>query len=106
MHCPAPILFEIFLFCDIIQHMFKLWVKQFDDNNKITKTYQFKQDFDVRFLHAYLEIVCGDLKMETPLLVTSHYVTFNNFNRVRFNQSDFVDNIDFKYFTVELLENA
>ena len=85
--------------------MFKLWAKQYDDNNRIIKhkTYEFSQDFDVRFLHAYLEVICGDLKIETPIILTNHYVTFNNFNKVRFSATDFVDAIDFKYFGIELL---
>ena len=85
--------------------MFKLWAKQYDDNNKIVlhKTYEFKQDFDVKLLHAYLEVICNDLKMETPMLLTSHYITFNNFNKVRFNPSDFIDVVNFKYFAIELL---
>lgn len=85
--------------------MFKLWVKEFDDNNKIIKhkTFEFSQDFDVRFLRAYLEVVCNELKIETPIMLTNHYVTFNNFNRIRFGESDFVDTTEFKFLTVELL---
>ena len=85
--------------------MFRLWAKEYDDNNRIIlhKTFKFEQDFDVRFLHAYLEVVCGDLKIETPMLLTNHYVTFNNFNRVKFTESDFVDATEFKSLSIELL---
>ena len=85
--------------------MFELWAKEYDENTKIIKhkTYKFEQDFDVRFLRAYVEVICNDLKIETPIILTSHYVTFNNFNKVRFSKSDFVDDIDFKYFCVELI---
>ena len=85
--------------------MFRLWTKEIDDNNRIIKhkTFEFQQDFDVRFLHAYLEVVCNDLKIETPIMLNSHYVNFNNFNRVRFSQSDFVDEIEFKFLSIELI---
>ena len=85
--------------------MFKLWAKEYDENNRIIKhqTFEFKQDFDIRFLHAYLEIICNELKTETPMILTSHYVTFNNFNRVKFSESDFVDSVDFKFLSVELI---
>ena len=85
--------------------MFKLWVKQIDDNNRIThhKTFEFQQDFDVRFLRAYIEFVCNELKIETPILLNSHYVTFNNFNRVRFAENDFVDSTEFKFLSIELI---
>lgn len=85
--------------------MFKLWVKEFDDNNRIIKhqSFEFEQDFDVRFLRAYIEVVCNELKIETPIILTSHYVTFNNFNRVKFSKSDFVDITDFNSLSIELL---
>ena len=85
--------------------MFKLWAKEYDDNNRIIlhKTFKFEQDFDFRFLHAYLEVVCGDLKIETPMLLINHYVTVNNFNRVKFLENDFVDATEFKSLSIELL---
>ena len=85
--------------------MFKLWVKEINDNNRITrhKTFEFQQEFDVRFLRAYIEVVCNDLKIETPMILNSHYVTFNNFNRVRFAENDFIDSIEFKYLSIELI---
>ena len=85
--------------------MFKLWAKQFDDNNRIIKhkTFEFEQDFDVRLLHAYIEVICNEFKTETPILLTNHYVTFNNFNKVQFSQSDFVDIVEFKTLAIELI---
>ena len=85
--------------------MFRLWVKEIDDNNIIKKhkTYEFKQEFEVKFLREYLQVVCNDLKIETPIILNSHYVTFNNFNRVRFTQSDFIDEIEFTFLSVELI---
>ena len=85
--------------------MFKLWAKEYDENTRIIlhKTFEFEQDFDVRLLHAYLSVVCNALKTETPILLTSHYVTFNNFNKVRFSKSDFVDEVDFWALSVELI---
>ena len=85
--------------------MFRLWAKEYDDNNKIIlhKTFKFEQDFDVKFLHAYLEVVCNELKIETPMLLTTHYIIFNNFNRIKFTETDFIDTTDFKFLTIELL---
>ena len=82
-----------------------MWTKKYDENNRIIehKTYEFKQDFDVKFLHAYLEVICGDLKIETPIILKNHYITFNNFNRVKFVESDFIDSTDFKFLSVELI---
>ena len=85
--------------------MFKLWAKEYDEDNRIikNKTFEFKQDFDVRLLHAYLEVICNEFKTETPIMLTNHYVTFNNFNKVQFSQSDFIDSVEFKKLSIELI---
>ena len=85
--------------------MFKLWVKEYDGNSRITKhqTFEFQQDFDVKFLRAYIEVICNELKTETPIVLTSHYVTFNNFNSVKFSKNDFVDDVEFSCLSIQLL---
>ena len=85
--------------------MFKLWAKEYDENLRIIthKTFEFAQDFDVKLLHAYLTVICNALKTETPMLLTSHYITFNNFNKVKFSKNDFVDKVDFHSLSVELI---
>ncbi|MBR4124134.1 MAG: hypothetical protein IKR12_01035 [Clostridia bacterium] len=86
--------------------MFKMWAKEYDDNHKIIKnqTFEFKQDFDVRHLYAYMTVICNEFKTETPMVLTSHYVTFNNFNKVKFSKSDFIDGVGFKFLSVELID--
>lgn len=85
--------------------MFRLWAKEYDDKNEIIKneTFDFKQEFDVKYLFCYMQVVCNDLKTETPMVLTNHYAMFNNFNRVKFSKSDFVDKVEFNYLTVELI---
>ncbi len=85
--------------------MFKLWAKQYDENNRMIKhqTFEFQQEFDVRLLHAYIEVICNEFKTETPIMLTSHYVTFNNFNKVKFTETDFVDSVEFKSLSIELI---
>mgnify|MGYP006874317485 len=85
--------------------MFKLWVKTFDDKNQIieNETFEFKQEFDVRYLNAYMQIVCSALKTETPVVLSYHVNTFNSFNRVKFTKADFIDKVDFNHLLVQLL---
>lgn len=85
--------------------MFRLWAKQYDDKGSVIKnqTFEFKQEFDVRYLVCYLQVICNEWKTETPMVLTNHYVTFNNFSRVKFVQSDFVDKVDFQYMTVQII---
>lgn len=86
--------------------MFKLWVKAFDENGKIVKsqTFAFKQNFDAGYLYEYMQIVCGEWKTETPMILSSHYSNLANFGHVKFLKSDFVDKVDFSNLVVTVLD--
>lgn len=86
--------------------MFRLWVRAFDDNGKITKnqTFAFKQNFDAKYLFEYMQIVCGEWKTETPMILSSHYAYLANFGHVKFAKSDFVDSVDFEKMIVAVLD--
>lgn len=85
--------------------MFKIWAKQYDQNQRIIKnqTFEFKQDFDARYLNAYMQVICNEWKTETPMVLSSHILSFDNFNHARFSKSDFVDTVDFAFLTVQLI---
>ena len=85
--------------------MFKLWAKQYDGNHKIIKndTFEFRQDFDAKYLSAYLQVVCNEWKTETPIVLSNHIVYFDNFNHVKFTKSDFIDSVDFNYMTIQII---
>ena len=85
--------------------MFKLWAKQFDENQKIIKnqTFEFKQEFDARLLGAYMQVICNEWKTETPIILKNHIISFDYFNHIKFNKTDFVDEVEFYYLTVQLI---
>lgn len=85
--------------------MFKLWAKQYDENQRILKsqTFEFSQDFDVRLLGAYMQVICNEWKTESPMILSSHILSFDNFNHTRFSKTDFIDTVEFSYLTVQLI---
>lgn len=85
--------------------MFKLWATAYDENNKIIKnqTFSFKQNFDAHFLYQYMQIICSELKIETPIVIKNHYSSLANFGHVKFLKSDFVDEVNFKYLMITVL---
>ena len=85
--------------------MFRLWAKQYNQNNRIIKndTFEFRQEFDIKLLNAYLQVICNEWKTECPIVLTSHFVGFDNFNSVRFSKNDFIDTVEFDFMTVELI---
>ena len=86
--------------------MFKLWATAYDENNKIIKnqTFAFKQNFDAGFLYQYMQVICSEWKIETPIVIKNHYSNIANFGHVRFSKSDFVDATDFKYLIITVLQ--
>ena len=85
--------------------MFKLWAKQIDENNKIIKneTFEFKQEFNSMHLPFYMQIICNEWKTETPMVLKSHVANMEFFNNVRFSKSDFIDTVEFKFLTIQMI---
>ena len=87
--------------------MFSIWAKQLNEDNKMIKNemFHFKQDFNENLLYAYLQIVCSEWKIETPVVLTNHIVHFAEFNVVKFRKSDFIENPSFNALVLELVQD-
>lgn len=85
--------------------MFKLWAKLYDEKNNMIKneSFEFKQEFDAMHLPFYMQVICNEWTMETPLVLKSHVKSFAYFNHVKFIKSDFIDTIDFKFLKVQII---
>lgn len=86
--------------------MFSLWAKTLNDRDKITRheVFNFDQEFDCRYLYAYMVIIANKFKIETPMVLNKHIFNLENFNYVKFVKDDFVDKTDFDFLTIELLK--
>lgn len=84
--------------------MIKIWAKTMLDN-KIQKDliYETIESYSRETFFDHLTEICYRLNISTPVLLESHFSSYENFNNMKFLASDFVENIDFDYL---FLENA
>ena len=86
--------------------MFKLLAKMVDEKNKLLENELFEFDgfFESDNLYNYMLTICEKFKIETPIVLTKHKNHLNEFNFTKFMEQDFVDTINFKSLTVEIVQ--
>ena len=84
--------------------MIRIWAKAMLDN-KIQKDiiYETIENYSRESLFDHLSEICYQLNIPTPVLLDTHYYSYENFNNIKFLASDFVESINFDYL---MLENA
>lgn len=50
-----------------------------------------------------LQEICYELDVSTPVVLPTHYKHFTRFNRIKFLPRDFVEDVDFTSFVLELV---
>ena len=82
--------------------MINIWAKIMKDD-KIQRDMIYsgegKLGFDEFF--SYLSDICTEFDIPTPLLLTSHFDSFENFNIVKFKPDGFVESVDFDSLVLE-----
>ena len=84
--------------------MTRIWAKTMLDD-KITRSFVLGEEnkFSAAYFFDYLSKICHELDIPTPVILKTHANHFEQFNIVRFKQTDFVESIDFDAL---VLENA
>lgn len=82
--------------------MIKIWAKIIVDN-KITKDiiYESVDNYTREEFFDHLSDICHQLNIPTPVLISNHYETYENFNMVKFLPRDFVESLDFDKLEIE-----
>lgn len=82
--------------------MIRIWAKAMLDN-KIQKDiiYETIENYSRESLFDHLSEICYRLNIPTPILLDSHYHSYENFNNIKFLASDFVESINFDYLMIE-----
>lgn len=77
-------------------YMVRIWVK-IEKNQKVKKSlvYEKFEVFDVDKMFDYAVEICQILDIETPIILSKHKSHFEEFGVTSFNQSDFINNINF-----------
>lgn len=80
----------------------RIWAKTLR-GDKITRSYMHTLDgpFDEERLFTYVCEITHAMDIPTPIILKSHIYNFVHFNVAKFLPSEFVDDVDFDYFTIE-----
>ena len=86
--------------------MFRMWCKIFKDNHLVTDCV-IKYDDDrtrTKMIFSALEECCYKFNIGVPIWLESNVRDFKQFDTVRFYQDNFIENIDFDYLEIHVIE--
>lgn len=86
--------------------MFRLWAREFKDNRMLKDTVIEDDRNDTRthkIFHA-LEEICLQFDLSKPIWLESTVYDFKRYSKTRFSQDNFIDEIDFDYLEIQVIE--
>lgn len=86
--------------------MFRMWGKIFKDNRLMTD-YVSEIDYDDTRTHKIinsLNDISNKLNLENPIWLDSNIDEFKKTNKTRFTSDSFIENIDFDYLEIQIIE--
>ena len=87
--------------------MFRLWAKIWKDNHLIKDTVIENDDNTLnrtRKVFAAIDAVCYEFDLSKPIWLDSTVREFKEHDKTRFSQDSFVDEIDFDYLEIQVIE--
>ncbi|MDD2972891.1 MAG: hypothetical protein PHE02_12270 [Lachnospiraceae bacterium] len=86
--------------------MFRLWAKEFKDNHMLKDTViaDDEQDSRTHKIFRAIDAVCYEFDLSKPIWLNSTVREFKTHSKVRFTQDNFVDEIDFDYLEIHVIE--
>lgn len=86
--------------------MFTLWGKILKEN-KILKDITITDDSNrtrTQKVFKALEEMCLQLDLNSPIWLDKNVKDFKKFSRTRFNQDSYINEIDYDYFEIQIIE--
>ncbi|MDD3206356.1 MAG: hypothetical protein PHS74_11590 [Lachnospiraceae bacterium] len=86
--------------------MFRLWAKIFKDNHLIKDTVICREEDDTRthkVFHA-LDEICYEFDLGKPLWLDSTVREFKTHSKARFTQDNFIEEINFDFLEIHVIE--
>lgn len=86
--------------------MFRLWAKIFKNNHMLKDTVICDDSSDTRthkIFHA-LDEVCYQFDLGKPIWLDSTVTEFKRHSKTKFRQDNFIEQIDFDYLEIQVLE--
>lgn len=87
--------------------MFRLWGKLWKRNHMIKDTLICDEREDVnrtRKIYDALDKICIEFDLSRPIWLDATINEFIQFDRARFNKDNFIDDIDFDYLEIHVIE--
>lgn len=86
--------------------MFRLWAREFKQNHMI-KDYQVEDATSETRTHkifSAIEKVCVEFDLSQPIWLENNISDFKRTGKTRFRQDSFIDEIDFDYLEIQIIE--
>lgn len=88
--------------------MFRLWCKLFDENNHMLKDTVIENDNltqnRTRKIFDGIRNACYEFDLGEPIWLDSNVAEFKRHSKVRFYQDNFIENIEFSYMEIQVIE--
>ncbi|MDO5403048.1 MAG: hypothetical protein Q4F11_06370 [Eubacteriales bacterium] len=88
--------------------MFRLWCKLFDDGNHLLNDTVVINGDDTlnrtKKIFDGISKACYQFDLSEPIWLDSNIAEFKRHSKVRFNQDNFIEHIDFRYMEVQVIE--
>lgn len=86
--------------------MFRLWGKIWDDNHLIKDMVVENKEEDTRTHKIFdaIESICYSYDLSKPIWLNNNIEEFKQRSKTRFTKDNFVDEIDFDYLEIQILE--
>ena len=86
--------------------MFRLWGKIFKDNHMLRDTVieDDRNDTRTHKISDSLDQICYDFDLGKPIWLDSNVSEFQRHSKVRFTKDNFVEDIEFAYMEIEVIE--
>lgn len=86
--------------------MFRMWAKLFKDTHLIKDTVIASDKVDTRTHKVFdaIDDICQEFNIGHPIWLDKNVKDFQQFAKVRFDQDSFIEEIDFDYLELHMIE--
>ena len=87
--------------------MFRLWAKLFKDNRMLKDMVVCNGDKELnrtRKIYNALDEVCYEFDLSKPIWLDATIKDFKKYDRTRFTKDNFIDEIEFDYLEIQVIE--
>lgn len=87
--------------------MFRIWVKMWDNTHLIKDITICNDDFSMSRtakIFAAIDTACVEFDLSKPIWLDCNIAEFKRHDKTRFSKDNFIDEIDFEYLEIHVIE--